>query len=50
MYGDFLQEQDDQFAKGLGPGQLVGAADLLLNKVYANPMLRGTEIVTDPVF
>lgn len=34
----------------LGPRQLVGAADLLLNKVFSNPMNRNTEIVTDPLF
>jgi hypothetical protein len=38
------------FAKGHGPGQFVASADLLLNKVFANPMIRGTQIVTDPVF
>jgi len=37
-------------ARGAGPGKVVAAADLLLNKVFANPLLRQTEIVTDPIF
>jgi hypothetical protein len=50
MYDAFLEEQADRFAKGTGAGQVVATADLLLNKVFANPMNRQTEIVTDPVF
>ena len=29
---------------------MVASADLLLHKVFANPLLRKTEIVTDPIF
>jgi hypothetical protein len=29
---------------------MVGLADLYINKVFANPVLRGTQIVTDPLF
>ena len=50
MYEDFFEEQEERFAKGTGAGQMVASADLLLHKVFANPLLRKTEIVTDPIF
>lgn len=50
MYKAFIDEQEDKVNKQGGPGQALNVADLFLNNVFANPLLRGTEIVTDPVF
>jgi hypothetical protein len=33
-----------------GPRKAVNEAELLINKVFSNPVVRGTEIVTDPAF
>ena len=50
MYNAFTEEQNERLAHGEGPRQMVGLADLYINKVFANPVLRGTQIVTDPLF
>lgn len=50
MYKAFHDEQDERMMNGNGPRQIVSQADLLLHKVFSNPMNRGKEIVTDPVF
>ena len=50
MYRAFVDEQDERLMNGNGPRQIVSQADLLLHKVFSNPMNRGKEIVTDPVF
>jgi len=42
MYRAFADEQDDRLLKKGGPGQVIGMADLFLNQVFSNPMLRGT--------
>jgi hypothetical protein len=50
MYRAFVEEQEARLMQPTGPRQLVGAADLFLNKVFSNPLNRNTEIVTDPLF
>lgn len=50
MYQAFQDEQEERNRNVGGPRKLVNQADLLLNNVFSNPVLRGTEIVTDPAF
>ena len=40
----------EELQKRNGPRKAVNEAELLINKVFSNPVVRGTEIVTDPAF
>jgi hypothetical protein len=46
IYDAFHDEKD----KRTGPRKVVNEAELLLNKAFSNPVVRGTEIITDPAF